>query len=659
MPKGLTARRVVPKYLFALAVPTLALVYFGLNALTTQRQAIDKLSLANDRLLAARIADQIERAATQLASACLDDPAVHKIVDTTRWAIPEDANNARRGLRRLLALHPIARDVIVVGDGFDSPSLDESLRLSDRDYLAQTGTDEGSISVIEKADRLESAGDSRAAMTLYTDLAKAGRSPRASALAQSRAAILQERAGETRAARATWQRIGSTLADTYDATGRPFGLVSAIEVQRLGGNRPDVETTTAAVRDLSAGRWSLTEAQARYFAAALDPSSASRFDDWPLAHQFRAARLLRENIQRGPMPQPGVTVATSGRNGAVDEQFFYTALQGGSRFLAIAVDLTWARHALLDIARRDLGDDASAPGQTVSVVDATPGTTALRTSFPFWGVGVGPNKAPNDRTSLAFAAGILGVIGLLIISVVFIYRDAARDVAVARLRSDLVNGVSHELKTPLSVVRLYAETLADDPDAPKEQRRNYYNVIVHESDRLSHLITRVLDFASDERGLQHYALAPVLLSDVVATVIDRYRPYLSHLGFDVTLDVSERTEPINADSEAVMQTVITLIDNATKYSGDSRLVAVNVRQIDGEAVVEVVDRGIGLTPQERSRIFDPFYRSPRSRHRGGYGLGLHLVRRVMSGHGGRIEVDSEPGQGSTFRLVFPLARGAA
>ena len=233
--------------------------------------------------------------------------------------------------------------------------------------------------------------------------------------------------------------------------------------------------------------------------------------------------------------------------------------------------------------------------------------------------------------------------------------EANRQLAAAnRQQADFVSGVSHELKTPLTLIRLYGETLLLGPGALEEDQKSYYSIIVRESERLTRLVDRVLDYSRIERGERQYALRPGDLTPTVARTVRAYETYLGRQGFSVRLELPETLPSLPFDPEAVAEAIVNLIDNAAKYSGDSKEIGVRLFERSGAVVIEVRDGGIGIPEGERENVFHQFYRIENGTGKGGYGLGLYLVRHIMRAHGGDVELESEVGRGSRFSLVFNL-----
>jgi signal transduction histidine kinase len=213
------------------------------------------------------------------------------------------------------------------------------------------------------------------------------------------------------------------------------------------------------------------------------------------------------------------------------------------------------------------------------------------------------------------------------------------------------------LKTPLSLIRMFAETLEMDRVPDEGRRREYYGVLTRESERLSRLIDNVLDFSRIESGRQRYDIAPGPLEPVIHEVLESFRHPLHQQGFAVDVSIAPDLPDVPMDADALKQALANLLDNAMKYSGDRRKIAVSARRAADGVAVEVADEGIGIPVSERERIFEKFYRVGRSETQGrrGSGVGLALVKHIVEAHRGRVTVDGGPGQGSRFTLHLPGA----
>ena len=316
--------------------------------------------------------------------------------------------------------------------------------------------------------------------------------------------------------------------------------------------------------------------------------------------------------------------------------------------------------ALLDALRRDGAEPvwlehgdwmvglAKAPesGKELLVAVASAGLTAPSVK-----------ASPVQASSLAgiYAASLILVLLLSASGAYLLWRDVRREVEVAELRSQFVSSVSHELKTPLTAIRMFAEMLHIRPDGPA--RTEYLQTIVQESERLSRLVDNVLDFSKIERGQKQYQLHPTTVASVLDLVTRSAEYPLRQAGFVLKV-MAHEVLPLNGDNDALQQAVLNLIMNAMKYSGSRKEIEVEVRQEESSAVIAVRDFGIGVPVEYRQKIFERFYRvpSPENQRIPGAGLGLTLVAQVAKAHGGAVTVESAPGAGSVFALRLPMAR---
>lgn len=285
----------------------------------------------------------------------------------------------------------------------------------------------------------------------------------------------------------------------------------------------------------------------------------------------------------------------------------------------------------------------------------------LREGLPNWRVAVyaPPGASPRAvvrRQVMLFTSAFGVLVAVIVAGVVLTWRLTRRETEMAQLKADFVANVSHDLKTPLSVIRMFGETLEMGRVPDEARRQEYYRIITHESERLSHLIDNVLDFSRIEGGRRRYDLAPTAVEPLIRETLDAFAYPLEQQGFKVEVAVAPDLPDVPMDAEAIGQALANLIDNAIKYSDADRVIAIDARR-DGDGIaLGVADRGVGIPPAEHARIFEKFYRVGRSETQGrrGSGVGLALVRHVAEAHHGRVSVQSAPGQGSRFTLWLPL-----
>jgi signal transduction histidine kinase len=253
---------------------------------------------------------------------------------------------------------------------------------------------------------------------------------------------------------------------------------------------------------------------------------------------------------------------------------------------------------------------------------------------------------------------LLLVLGVTLFGSYVVTRDVRRELRMAEMRSQFVSSVSHELKTPLTAIRMFAETLSLGRSPDPEARQEYLETIVHESERLTRLLNNVLDFSKIETGRMVYRPTPALLSDILQAAARTVQYPLSQQGFSMNIKIEDGLPEMNVDRDAIEQAILNLLSNAMKYSGEARDIDLSLLRHNGDAVIRVTDHGVGITEQEQMKIFEKFYRvnSTENERITGTGLGLALAAHIVKAHGGRIDVESTPGQGSTFSIYLPTER---
>ncbi len=254
---------------------------------------------------------------------------------------------------------------------------------------------------------------------------------------------------------------------------------------------------------------------------------------------------------------------------------------------------------------------------------------------------------------LSFVVLVAGVLTILL--------AAETERRTSALKSEFVANVSHELKTPLALVRMFAEMLQSGRVASDEKRAEYLDIIVRESERLSSLIENVLDFARVERGRASYDFAPGDVAQVVKRAVTVYRYRAEREGVDVRFEAAEDLPTVDLDGRAIELVVINLLDNALKYAPEGKTIHVEVSKGSSEVTVSVQDEGPGISDVEKNRIFERFVRGATAKPKDGRspvrgsGIGLSLVRHIVESHGGRAWVESSAkGSGAIFRFTLPM-----
>jgi len=251
--------------------------------------------------------------------------------------------------------------------------------------------------------------------------------------------------------------------------------------------------------------------------------------------------------------------------------------------------------------------------------------------------------------------GIASILLLLamFLGVVLILRDIAREKRLANLRSDFISNVTHELKTPLTSIRMYAESLMMRRVKSASGQKKYLSVVVNESERLKRMINNILEFSKMEKARQEYHPVETNLSEILhATILD-INYWLEKKGFNLSTEI-DREIVVKVDPEKFYQVYSNLLSNAIKYSGDSRKIYVRLYKNSDSVITEVEDEGMGIEVDKQTRIFEEFYRveNHESGNITGTGLGLTVVKEIVEAHLGKILVHSEIGKGSKFSVIL-------
>jgi signal transduction histidine kinase len=291
--------------------------------------------------------------------------------------------------------------------------------------------------------------------------------------------------------------------------------------------------------------------------------------------------------------------------------------------------------------------------------------TEIGEALPHWEVAVyllNPGKLSVSAATLKLTLSLLIAVLVLAIGVGgwLIVADLNRQLTLARQKTDFVSNVSHELKTPLTSIRMFSELLAEGRVLDREKQRSYLNIITAETARLTRLINNVLDFSRIERGEKKYNFATCDVAGVVRETVETYRPHFEANGFELECDLPESPLLVHGDRDALAQIVVNLLSNAEKYSNARKVVRVEARrqtQPLPHVEVRVLDRGLGVPQGCEEKIFEQFYRAHDSLSSGiqGSGLGLTLARQIARAHGGDVVCEPRDGGGTCFTLRLPAA----
>lgn len=529
----------------------------------------------------------------------------------------------------------------------------------------------------KRAVQLERSGDARGAAAAYARAAIEGGSPALEAEAGLGRARSLLAAGDADGATATLQDLYAEASDLRDRYGFRIGdLVALQRIQIARAEDPDVATPLyrSLVNDLLASRWVIGRPnEASVARRALEQVEDEADPDWVGRQRIRLTERTRQLYWAEILVQELELFRGTARR-ADDDEFRYL-LGNETGALWATVDYNDSRYAfafdlpalLADLSAEveratELDPDIHArlilPGE-LRPASAIEGRS-LAPRLPQVSVVVSPRdpelvaqrKRSRRRTRvLTLVIAVFTSLMGLVLSI----RLVRRETSSARMKTDFAASVSHELRSPITQIRLKAEALQLDLLVGKEQNRAY-DVILRESERLSRLVDNVLDFAAIEAGKKSYTFRQEDLGEILYKSVRAAAPQLEAAGLDIEVDIDHDLPIVRVDREAIGQVLTNLLSNAAKYGAAGGYVGVTARRTPKAVQFIVADKGMGIEPEDLDRLFEHFFRSedPEVRKQKGTGIGLSIVRYIIEAHGGEIRADSLRGKGTRFIVTLPL-----
>jgi signal transduction histidine kinase len=674
---GDVRRRTILLFVFGIGLPSSLLGYLALRGIRNDQALLERERRGDLRRIAS-VTVAAHDSCLVAAGLALDSALA--MADSTGQA-PQPS------LSELAARHPLVEVVFRLSrdgavDEFVAPDLlfhasDEPAAVADQRLAGPE------LERLEAARRLELRdGEPSAALVAYQRIVSRANDPRIRAEALGGTARIHRETGDLNAAAESYRRLQTEFGRVRTAGGVPYGIAAQLELghtQTLAG-----DTAAAAQRliDLYAHlvrtERGLSRAQFGFIAARLRESVDELISDSSSGASFA---VLRDTVR--------VLVQEEEQARARTDRLLAFQSSGGAALLNRAAREPPSFEGRYDRVSLDLG------GFSFYLLLREPRSEARSETAGAWGLLLDPDTlefrlvttlrsqaAPQGiRWTLRGASGevreasgplidevaavrrrgvyfyaFLLLAGILIFGLTLTVVTVSHQLRLARMQSDFVSTVSHEFKSPLTAVRQIAEMLQSGKVSSEEKRKKYYDVLLEQSERLSLLINRVLDFARMDSGHQTLDIQPVDVGTFLEDLVSQVQQRVGHEGYMVRTEIETSLPRVPLDADALGQAVTNLIDNAIKYSGESRKVVVRGSSQNGFAVIAVQDFGIGLDPKDKAHVFERFYRGGDELTRSvrGTGLGLTLVKQIVEAHGGHVEVESEPGKGSTFTIRLPL-----
>jgi signal transduction histidine kinase len=494
---------------------------------------------------------------------------------------------------------------------------------------------------------------SRALQELTIRARKKGERPEA----LLRIARIQRKLHQPKAALTAYEQLANESG--MSPSNVPYALLAAegrCQALSESGESERAAKGAEVVRDgLLAGRWRLRRETFEWYWG--ESNRFRHVSDTPPADLIEFASTvehLRGQWQRAISSE----TSAAGRELLADSSLLVWAATQ-SHVAAVIAPGAWLSRVLQlpggaqDIRWRLLLSAPQAAGSRVrrSLLEAgLPGT------MEFWST-----EAPdggNRRQSVLWMTVVVLTVALLLSGTYAVYRGMDREIRVARMQSDFVSAVSHEFRSPLTAIRSIAELLVQERITDEPRRRQSYTFLERETGRLQRLVEDLLDWGRMESGNRQYRIESLDAFRLVQDAVAEFRESAIDGGFDIKLDLPGDVAPVHADREALVRVLHNLLDNAAKYSLECRTIWVDGAFSDGRVSISVRDQGIGIEGPEQLAIFQKFVRGNAAKRAGirGSGIGLAIVRETLEALGGKIQVVSAPGAGSTFTVLLPLVK---
>jgi len=514
------------------------------------------------------------------------------------------------------------------------------------------------------AESLEHRGEAHQALRLYDAATRASeRGVRAGALLR-RARVLRN-----------LDRVDDALSDyralalysDLSLDGMPVELLARRAqcglLQELSRRAELAREAASLERDLLAARWTLNRIDWELAAGQIAEWTGRPLVASPLqiahadaADWFRTANL--SSAGRKSAAFQGLSMTLLWTSPGPHQRAVVLVPGSVEKWLAVAA--SQAGPGVLALAALDDRGEAIA-GQAPPVASRVVRRTALETGLP-WTVVVSPGGAwatdVEFKSRRRLLAGGLASLGLLLSGGAwFLWRLVQRELAVARLQTAFVSAVSHEFRTPVTSLRHSIELLKENDDITGARRQSFYDVMGRSTERLHRLVESLLDFGRMEEGRKAFDLRPLDVLKFTSAVATEFAVDVAARGHAIEVTSDGAPGEVMADPDALGHALWNVLDNAAKYSPDGGSIFVSVERQHAGVAIAVTDTGLGVPRGERQEIFGKFVRGSRAHQLGikGTGVGLAIVAHVMKGHGGSVELESEVGKGSTFRLHLPVA----
>jgi signal transduction histidine kinase len=694
-----THRRIIIIFLLAIFIPSLVAAYLSLSTFPKRREAVKKLLESNLYISGEAALKSIEGTLLEYEQSAL------KLENFVRIFRSGDTNQTY--LDFLISSGDTAGRLFLLDSDFRIVFPETESEITSRIQWGRNIQSSQYAKSFEKAESFEfSQKDYSRATELYKEsvLSASSKQDRAIALEGLGHCLLSS--GNYAEAYKTYNELSQDYGQFQNRAGHPFGIIAMFQLYEIAREKKEEEQSFRILlnlyKQIRDGIWAISQSSYDFYISEIESildkklkedkfpeiqraltkiqTQKSHYGQTLLFTDFlrrKAIPGIKEKLslyEAGDKSRTGRFIDEFGNNLSLvsyavlpdfrSEQTFYGGFYQDISHIRnqiipkILIDIT--KDSGLNFKIIDESDQNISAGKEELISQESLALTFRTFPLPWKllvshpGIKAIENSA---RREIFFYGFLLAVIvALMLLGAVLIARDISRESETNRLKTEFVNNISHELKTPLTLIRLYGETLQRKENLTDQEKKESYEIITKESERLSHLINNVLDFSRIEMGRKEFNFTKGYLQDVIRETLESYRYHLEKKGFTIHSDISDDLPEMNFDGEAIASVLVNLLSNAMKFSPKEKEVTVKLFRDNGNAVLQIADKGIGMPQKEIPKIFQRFYQAENrvASEARGSGLGLTLVKNIVEAHGGTIEVESEVGKGSVFTVRIPM-----